>query len=456
MQVVLEKTEQPSTSHATGAAKAHAKPRRLTIVDLDDVCLWHVLSYLSLRDSLAFGQTCTRLQEVARLLMPGKFGNLTVRLHIHHKNAFKKESFRHKVKCFSGFSKIELYFEENTAESDMMQHCITVFTILYDYCTRPIDQLTISHLQLTEKLPLAMYHFFARVPVRELTLLNCNFSNEVKINGVTSLRIKPGRGQSARLSNYDLPRVSSLAILSSHYVGLEKYINNNPKLDHLEIHQHANLKDFKLISEQDNIQSLFWLGKFKFANRVPAQDNFPALETLGLKFTNDNFYLRNITSYFCQLDTIRCVSLYVKPPIPRVPFFNMFELLKRFENIQKLEVHNIEFMWKFNHAVEDFCQFIEDTPTLEEIDLTFYVSHFYKYFSKDIFDRILAICETNDRYLKITIDVCDWYDNVFLKMIQAGLTDEYISAVDQYMEIDIRFPPVRKRLHVYSTTYNYY
>lgn len=451
MPLVLVTRNQPSTSYATGAKPAYDSQAIKTLLSLDDVSLRNIFSYLSLPDFLAFAHTCTRLQGIARLLMPDRFSHITARLVIDHKNVFKNMDFRNKIKCFSGFAKIELDFDKKTGAENLWQFSKRMFTILYFFCSRPIDKFTIRNLHLTETMPIQMRDFFIRVPVGELTLLNCSFTGETFFHNIESLRVKPKRHREAWLMNYDTPCVESLSLFSKNHRGLANYMVNHPQLSHLEVHKQTSAREFRLISEQPNIRSLFWLGKFRFANRTFSANHFPALEKLGLKFTNDQNYLRNITQLFGQLDTIKCVSLFVDWPNESVPDFSMFDLLSRIRNIQRLEVRYIDRIWEYKFTKDQFIQWVENTPTLEEIDLTFSGSNFYKFFSKDVFDRFYQFCETNGRCLKFTINVCLWEYDTQAKVIQSGITEDYLDSVANYLDIYINFLERKKRLHVQSS-----
>lgn len=414
-----------------------------TFLGLGDDCLWHMLGFLSLKDLASMQLTCTRLEALATRMskLKNKKINISVKDYIGSNGEAADNGLM--IKRFCGLSSVDIDFDGVT---DYFESCETVFKYLCEHRSHPMEKLEVSSLKLRDGMPPSMSRFFRKIPVGELTFKACTFGGaftkpelDYKLRNVLCLTFTDIQRGMVHLDVFRAPHVESLVIESASWpmVGVGSFIGWHHQLKSLEVKKCDSRWDFNQVLRPGGVESFRWFS-WDIKNQYYDLQYKPQTQT-ELYFRDNLHFKVDYTKRIIYDQT------------------SMQKLAKK-EDLYKLQLNAGDIYWSdifeplaTRAAFENYLvQLYEESSTLKEIELGF-LDHRHVYrFSRDAYERFLAISKARNRKLTITFNFPMKFRLPWPITKKFGINTQYLRQNEKHLEIIIKFERTGTSLEAYQ------
>lgn len=403
----------------------------ITFLDLTDDCLWHILGFLPLKDLASMELTCSRLEGLAVRVMKLKKKKISVQVKDHvglSGAAVDRDSM---VKRFSVLSNLEIDFND---VSNHFESCETIFKYLYEYRSHPMEKLEVLALNLPDGMPPSMGRFFVKISVGEVHFKGCNLGPnyakpalEFTLQNVLCMRFTGIHSGFVCLDVFTAPHIQTLVIESTQLlmVGVTRFLENHAEIREIEVERCSDVRDLISVLNSKDIDGFRWFSWEIKGQHYDLQIRAPSLES----------YFRNILHF--KVDYVKRI-IYEQ---------SSMKSLARREGLHKLQLNAGDIYWSdvfepltSRIAFENYLlQLVEESATLNEIELGF-LDHRHVYrFSRDAYERFLAISKERNRKLTITFNFPRKFRLPWPITRKFGINADYLRQNEKYVEIIIKF-----------------
>lgn len=357
-----------------------AEPK--TIDDLNDDCLWHLFDFLNFKDSMSVAIASTRLHSFACKALPIKHKIITIDIveigfySLENETPTAVDTYRRIIQCASGFSDISIDFFNESVNFPWIE---TIFRLLCEFRTDPINKLALQHFILRGAMPTSMTQFFRTVPVKELTLsyYSC-FDDYVVLPNVSSFNLIRCTRINGRidLRKLKMPDIELFSFHASSCDGLEGFLRNHPNIKEIKFRGVKNYHEWPL-PLIINMPQIEHLGlqcedyEWRDINIQPHQ--LQNLKKLSLPVSGN--FPRSLLNFFKKTKSLECISLL--EPFDVEQYDLIFQEIAKIKCLRKVEFHEVRFII-FPEMEHYIFELIDKSRTLQEIEFDFIHSDLFE------------------------------------------------------------------------------
>lgn len=273
-----------------------------------------------------------------------------------------------------------------------------------------------------------MIQFYQSISIRELDLIQCQFIGRIIFPNVASLRIITPSTCITDLNEYDLPDIQTLAIFTTFYFETN-YLRS----------LHFMQSDCVF-----NIDKLEWEAAFYSMNisevTVPPR-LLKNLKSLGLTFKKND--AKNYVNFMNTADNLERLCLAVDDFDFSVSHLDLIQAMANVKNLRKIELYRFCFLRADTGVSNNFinCLFylVQESKSLEEIEVNCIERDSFYHFEKDTFDRILQICKKNGKKLKISFVFIDNRLRESCVLRTFGISKQFLDKCGEHLKIEVKF-----------------